>query len=182
MVDPFHANPGGFLLDRNGDGHPDDLAVRIILPPELGQLSADVWCALVDLGARLGLETTGLPDRIVLTAGEVFPPDCLPFVVESWESVERVRAYATAGLSPDGGIARSPDIAGAITDLAELFTPAGLLRDRDGDWLPDGTRLALILPDPCPPAIGIAAIEFAARLGLESGGVDFPLAFCAGSD
>src|SRR5215218_1154516 len=98
MPDKYHAGPGGFLLDRNGDGHPDDLTVRIVLPTGADRLGADVWCALVDLGARLGLETTGLPDRLVLSADEDLPPDCVPFVVDADDSAARVRAYALAGL------------------------------------------------------------------------------------
>src|SRR5215211_231471 len=180
-TDPFHSGPGGFLLDRNGDGHPDDLAVRIVLPPDPAELGTSLWCALVDLGARLGLETTGLPGRLVLTSGEPLLPDCVPLVVNRDDPAEQIRALSLAGLPTS--MAGEEEGAGSpeIADLAGLFTAAGLLRDRDGDRLPDGTRLAIVLPDPCPPAIGVAAVEFAARLGLESGGIDLPLATVAGS-
>jgi hypothetical protein len=80
-TDPFQTGSGGFLLDRNGDGHPDDLAVRILLPGNSTQLDTEFWCALIDLAARLGLETTGLPDRLVLIAGEPLPSDCRGLLV-----------------------------------------------------------------------------------------------------
>lgn len=191
---PYHAGPGGFLFDRNRDGHPDDLAVRLVLPPDPARLDAALWCALVELAARLGLETTGLPDRLVLSAGDSLPPDCLPLRIRPAEgsgdptspgailrTAEDVRALARSGLPPVAPADAEPTASPAIADLAKLFTPFGLLRDRDGDRLADGSRLALVLPDPCPPAIGAAAIEFAARLGLESGGIDLPIAVTVGT-
>ncbi|HEY7032237.1 MAG TPA: hypothetical protein VH482_12940, partial [Thermomicrobiales bacterium] len=192
-ADPYRI--GGFLLDANGDGHPDDLAVRIVLPPDPALIDTPFWCALIDLAARLGLETAGLPDRVVLASGDPLPPDCIPIFVLPGEgsaehtsggvvlrTVEDASALATAGVSPVAIRDAAPERPPAITDLGKLFTPSGLLRDRDGDHLPDGTRLVLLLPDPCPPAIGVAAIEFAARLGLESGGIDLPLAVAAGTE
>src|SRR5690242_14431406 len=92
---PYHLGIGGFLLDRNGDGHPDDLAVRLVLPPEPAEIETPFWCALVDLAARLGLETGGLPDRIVLTATDPLPPDCVPL---------RIRPAGSPDGSDQGGM------------------------------------------------------------------------------
>ncbi|HLO04254.1 MAG TPA: M14 family zinc carboxypeptidase, partial [Symbiobacteriaceae bacterium] len=63
---------------------------------------------------------------------------------------------------------------GVNVDLSLLFTPQGLLRDSDGDGIADGIRATLI-PGEGAPALA-AAIELAARLGLEATGLTLPLA------
>lgn len=52
-----------------------------------------------------------------------------------------------------------------ITCLTQLYTPQGLLRDGDGDGLPDGFEVRFVLGRHTPGAIDVAA-----RLGLESAG------------
>jgi hypothetical protein len=60
-------------------------------------------------------------------------------------------------------------------DLQSLFTPQGLLRDTDGDGIADGIRARLyVAAGPAPTA---AAIEIAARLGLEVTGLTLPIAW-----
>ncbi|HYF90877.1 MAG TPA: M14 family metallopeptidase [Symbiobacteriaceae bacterium] len=49
-----------------------------------------------------------------------------------------------------------------ITSLTQLYTPQGLLRDSDGDGLPDGFDVRFV------PGTNPGAIDVAARLGLES--------------
>ena len=62
-----------------------------------------------------------------------------------------------------GGLDREASLAG-------LFDPGGLLGDANGDRIPD--RLdAVLVPDTTDPA---GALALAARLGLESAGLDFP--------
>ena len=63
-------------------------------------------------------------------------------------------------------------------DLSDLFTVAGLLQDTDRDRIPDTTETILVLPSKegamsDMPAYGTA--HLAARIGLESTGVAFPL-------
>jgi len=180
-ANPFVVGPGGFLLDRNDDGHPDDLSVRIVLPTDPSHVSTEVWCALIDLAARLGLETTGLPDRLVLTTAENLPAGCDAIIVDAHDATA-IRSIARAGLPPATTRASDSIAAPSMVDLARLLSADGVLRDRDGDWLPDGTRLVILLPDPCPPSLAVAAIELAARIGLESGGIDLPLAIPIGAD
>lgn len=195
----FHAGPGGFLLDRNGDGLADDVALRIVLPHGEVALPGEIWRALVDLAGRVGLETAGLPDAIVLESGEPAPPKALllsvlpdehprgrrssleetpgTIVVQSAAEIVDLLRSAESTKQPEGpGDQRTEPLG----DLAELFENGGLLVDRDGDLLPDGTRLCIRLPDPCPREIGIAAIEFAARVGMESSGIDLPIGMTAG--
>lgn len=61
-----------------------------------------------------------------------------------------------------------------MMDLSLLFTPQGLLRDSDGDGMADGVRATLIVGEGASALA--AAIELAARLGLESTGLSLPLA------
>src|SRR5579875_1650717 len=53
---------GRLLLDSNDDGYVDDVAARIVLD---GSPSREVWAALFDLAARVGLETSGLTFPLV---------------------------------------------------------------------------------------------------------------------
>ncbi|MFN8537813.1 MAG: hypothetical protein U0232_10095 [Thermomicrobiales bacterium] len=54
----------GALLDRNGDGVPDDLRARIMV---VGEPSVEEWCELIHLAARLGLETGAVTLPLGLT-------------------------------------------------------------------------------------------------------------------
>ncbi len=62
----------GALRDANGDGVPDGLRLRLLL---LGQPSTDEWLALLDLAARLGLETAGIDLPLGIPATAACPDD-----------------------------------------------------------------------------------------------------------
>lgn len=69
-----------------------------------------------------------------------------------------------------------------LEGLEGIFEIGGLLTDFDGDGLPDGSRCCFVIPAPgLPMGVGVALCHLAARLGLESGGLCFPLAMVEGS-
>jgi hypothetical protein len=63
----------------------------------------------------------------------------------------------------------------APLDLARLFETDGVLT-AEQDILPTGTRLSIVLPADLDAEVGRALVDLASRLGMESGGVDLPLA------
>ncbi len=76
----------GALVDTNGDGYADDIALRFIVT---GEPTAWEWCALADLAAVLGLHVTG------------FSP---PLVVDSWDGPTLLLdAGNDAALEPGSG-------------------------------------------------------------------------------
>ncbi|MCC6792950.1 MAG: hypothetical protein IT336_14775 [Thermomicrobiales bacterium] len=184
MSDRCRTGPGGFLRDRNGDGFIDDLALRIVLPRDADRIPVEIWRGLIDLAARVGLETAGLPEQLVMGAHDAVPPDCVRLLLlpdgEDGETSEEAVAIRSAhdierllADEPQGDASNVPGP--AIESLAAIFEPGGLLVDRDDDLLADGSRVRLRLPDPCPAIVGRAAVEFAARIGMESGGIDLPI-------
>ncbi|HEY8285079.1 MAG TPA: M14 family metallopeptidase [Chloroflexota bacterium] len=66
-----------------------------------------------------------------------------------------------------------------LRSLADLFGPAGLAVDTDGDMLPDSPRARLVLPSDLSQAEAILVIHLAARLGLESLGLILPFVIAA---
>ncbi|HET9016940.1 MAG TPA: M14 family metallopeptidase [Thermomicrobiaceae bacterium] len=180
---------GQLLADRNGDGFVDDLRTRIVLD---GEPDAELWAALLDLAARLGVETAGLSLPLV---DDDPSPDTLPIVVrpgdaerpeyraDGWhgraavviEGAAAALAMARGGSGTPGQGPSRPAPPERL-DLAGLFETDGLLVDADGDGAPDGTRLCVLIPADLPPAVGRALVDLAARLGMESGGVDLPIA------
>jgi hypothetical protein len=191
MGERFHTGQNGFLRDRNGDGFVDDLALRIVLPPDIDRIPPEIWRALIDLAARSGLETAGLPDRLTVDAGDPVPPDYFRLnVLHHGDGSERSIPIWTArdieqlmsDESTPGDQAPAASSQSGRASLADLFQPGGLLVDRDDDLLADGTRVCLRLPEPCPASIGRAAIELAARIGMESGGIDLPIGLTASMD
>ena len=80
--------------------------------------------------------------------------------------------------APEPGPVPGRPGSGAKDDLAlgVLYEPAGLLGDSNGDRIPDrlDSRLAVTAEDPG------GTVALAARLGLESSGMDFPVAAAAG--
>jgi hypothetical protein len=159
-----------WVVDRNGDGYADDVATRIVLAPPSGTFDRQGWAALVDLAARIGLETHALPFPLVVPDGVPLPDGVATVVLREPEDIPAF----------DTGLARQPS--GTIPPqsspsrcLTHLFTCSGALEDDDGDLLPDASRLTFVLPDTLPVALGAAVANLAARLGLESGGVTFPL-------
>lgn len=61
-------------------------------------------------------------------------------------------------------------------DLSEAFKCGGLLSDKDGDFLPDYINAKIIIQDDADDFEVVAASEIAAKLGLESLGIEFPIA------
>ncbi|HET7036956.1 MAG TPA: M14 family metallopeptidase [Thermomicrobiaceae bacterium] len=181
---------GGLPGDANGDGYPDSLRARIVLADEPDAAS---WCALLNLAARLGLETAGFSPplvvdepgedqlAIVVRRGEAAEPRIVPGGYGGREAVvaegaRAIEALARAGQADRGALGAAPEEPVRRLDLRDLFETSGLLADRDGDGAPDGTRLCVIVPSALPPPLGAALVDFCARLGMESGGIDFPLA------
>src|SRR6185437_5904994 len=79
-VDDLFA-PGGFLIDTNGDSLPDSIRARIVLEDEP---DAEMWCALLDLAARLGVETSGFTPPLF---DDHPASDQLPIVVRRGRSI-----------------------------------------------------------------------------------------------
>ena len=81
--------------------------------------------------------------------------------------------------APEPGPVPGRPGSGAKDDLrlAALYEPDGLLGDSNGDRIPDrlDSRLAVTAEDPG------GTVALAARLGLESSGMDFPVAAAAGT-
>ena len=79
--------------------------------------------------------------------------------------------------APEPGPVAARSGSGAKNDLglAVLYEPDGLLGDSNGDRIPDrlDSRLAVTAEDPA------GTVALAARLGLESSGMDFPVAAAA---
>jgi Zinc carboxypeptidase len=179
----------GALLDRNGDGVPDDLRARLAV---VGEPSVEEWCELIHLAARLGLETGALSLPLGLSDGVTLPDGgkVLRFVAASagdasgladgWvvRSVAELRALWGAGLGSGGAAlpATATAATGATLDLARLYDTDGLLRDDDGDLTPDRVALTIVLSRAPSMTVGLALCDLAARLGMESAGLRFPLA------
>jgi hypothetical protein len=179
---------GRLLADRNGDGYPDDVRALIVCEDAL---DAETWCAVIDLAARLGLESSGFTPPLV--SREPLPGRLPVFVragdgglridEEGWQGgpaviaggSEAVRRLALAG---EGDDAVFPPAAAsdATIDLAAPFSLDGFLSDGDGDQAADSSRVQIVLGTPPPLDLGAALAIFAARLGVESGGLLFPLA------
>lgn len=181
--------PGAFLTDSNLDSHPDDIRARIVLEDEP---DADMWCALFDLAARFGLETSGFSPPLFVDdpAPDQFPivvrrgRSIRPHVVEyGWkgrsavilEGVDAIRDLTRRGHAAAGRVEPCGSEVTAL-DLARLFEVDGLLIDADRNEVPDGTRLCVMVPDDLPRAVGIALFHFITRLAIESAGIDLPIA------
>ncbi len=182
-------SPGNFLIDANADSLADDIRARIILEDEP---DAEIWSALFDLAARFGLETSGftpplivddpLPDQfpIVVRHGRSIRPH---FESNGWrgrpaivlEGADAIRDLALRGQAVwNRGEPVDPEP--EPIDLAHIFDATGLLSDSNGDEIPDGTRLCVIVPDELPRAVGVGLFHFITRLALESSGIDLPIA------
>ena len=75
------------------------------------------------------------------------------------------------------GSAQDPAV--EVGGIAGVFAPGRILQDRNGDDRVDAIDLRLVLPDRPASEDVAAAVALAARFGLESSGVSFPLAFPA---
>lgn len=180
----------GALLDQNGDGVPDGVRLRLVIT---GQPSSREWIELVHLCARLGLETTGLEFPVVVERRDVLD-GALPvyFTPETGadggtpedglylRGAGDVRALWQAGLGqPDAARAARPALRlapEANDDLSALFKVGGLYVDSDGDLMPDGAGVVIVIPERIPFDVGAALCDFGARIGLETTGLRFPLA------
>src|SRR5262249_32175888 len=92
-TDPLH----GALLDRNGDGVPDDLRVRLVVH---GVPATEEWIELIHLAARLGLETGGRPLPLGTSSAGSLPAGARPlfFLAEgAGEAVLAESAWVVRG-------------------------------------------------------------------------------------
>ncbi len=160
---PFTTDPDGWLRDRDGDGLADDCAVRFSVPGNATTLPARFWGDLCDIAAHLGSLSVALPESITATPGD--PAATTLTNGETAELASAVHQRHQPRLSP-------PIV---LNDLRDFWTIDGALVDDDGDLRPDGSRLRLRLPDPCPIDLGLALVDLAARLGLETTGLSLPL-------
>ncbi|HVX30289.1 MAG TPA: hypothetical protein VHA53_07405, partial [Nitrolancea sp.] len=142
-VDDLFA-PGGFLIDSNGDSLPDSIRACIVLEDEP---DAEMWCALFDLAARLGVETSGFTPPLFSSDPA---PSQLPIVVRrgrsirphleatGWhgrpvvvlEGIDAIRDLTLRGRCVSGDSVADGTPLTAF-DLARLFERDGLLRDTD---------------------------------------------------
>ena len=157
---PFTTEPGGWLRDRDGDGHPDDCAIRLTASDHVSITS---WGDMFDIAAMIGVQSLAIPESITADASDpagiaLTPADGARFAKTARE---------TASSNPASSV--------TLNDLRDVWTFDGALVDRDGDLRSDGSRLRFRLPDPCPAALGLAAVDLAARLGVETTGVSLPL-------
>lgn len=185
----------GALLDRNGDTVADDLRVRLVVQ---GKPTAAEWIELIDLAARLGLETGGLTLPLASSSSEALSPEAAILVFQAagtdepvppdarWmlRGASAVRALCRADLGSEEPSPTAQQNTAAITtpfDLGQLYETGGGLADDDGDLFPERVRLCPIIPPQLPVSIGLALLDLAARLGLETTGIRFPLAIIAGA-
>ena len=75
---------------------------------------------------------------------------------------------------PAPGAGQAPS---STFDLASLFEPGHLVRDLNGDGVPDALGATLVLPDEPSERLLAAATEVAARLGFETSAMDLPLPY-----
>ena len=160
---PFTTEPDGWLRDRDGDGLADDCIIRFSIPGDATAFPARFWGDLCDIAAHLGSLAVALPESITTTSNEpaamVLTPDQAADLAIPIRQQHRQHVSSSTSLC----------------DLRDFWTIDGALVDDDGDLRPDGSRLRLRLPDPCPIELGLALVDLAARLGLETTGLSLPL-------
>ncbi|MGN6697459.1 MAG: hypothetical protein ACTHMR_04810, partial [Thermomicrobiales bacterium] len=157
----FTTDPAyGALLDRNGDGVADDLRVYLAVT---GSPPPSAWVALIDLAARLGLETGGIAFPVAVAGAAVATSEgpllrCVPKENQQtgaggwalWDAAA-VRALARAGLDGAAGDASGGDAPPPPPDLARFYEPDGpALADDDGDLFADRLRLCPVVPPNLP--------------------------------
>lgn len=156
---------GAWSAPRDEHGYPTAPTDRFLVAPAGGVAVRAYTAALLDFAARIGLES-----RFV-------PPDL--FSVDAGEGSIALGDAATVRArfgDPDGDRWDAAPVAAAPGGcLTGFFSLEGALEDRDGDLLPDATRVAFDLPAAVPAGLAAALANLAARIGLESGGVTFPL-------
>ena len=80
------------------------------------------------------------------------------------------RRFERSDVAYDRGVVDTPP-----RSLADLYGPAGLCVDSDGDLLPDLGRVRIALPVDLAPPTGQAVIDVGTRIGLETLGLSLPL-------
>ncbi len=137
---------------------------------------------VVEARVRVSASQNASPQRLLL-AGLALPYD-LTIILEaadgSGSSTVRLGAtvHTETGEIKPAAPAQAPPP--PLCSLAGLFGPNGLSVDDDGDLLPETPRTHIALPDDLSPHEAAAAIDLAARLGLESLGLGLPLALQPG--
>jgi hypothetical protein len=121
---------------------------------------AIVYLLGIGLVCGVGTGFSTPPPSGLAEGGQLAGPARSPAAV--WSAVSRTTAAQVATLG-----------------LATVFEAGPILQDRNGDELVDFVAARIILPD-LPAAQDVAAaVAVAARLGLETSGLTFPLAFKA---
>ena len=159
-----------YLVDNNGDGFIDDSTARILANPASEQNASEFWARLIDAAARIGLKAQALPLPLFLAT-----PTNAEAAIVHIRNLSDVAELSPMDKAPSSSAEDATVNQERSGDLLDLFSPSGLLRDRDGDLLPDATSFGLVLPDQFPDALGAALCNLAVRVGLESGGVTLPL-------
>lgn len=161
---------GEWVVDSNGDGYPDDVVARLVANPPAGHADRAFWSALIDHAARIGLETHALSMPLVVADTATLPGDAATVVFRDISDIPPVSVTADENATAAATHSTAP-----ARCLTRLFTLDGALLDGDSDRLPDASRITFALPDDMPANLGAAVANLAARIGLESGGLTFPL-------
>ncbi|MGI9253870.1 MAG: hypothetical protein ACR2J8_08990, partial [Thermomicrobiales bacterium] len=118
LADPYV--PGAWLADLDGDGLPDAVTARIVLPPSAGP---DVALAAGELAARLALESLALDREIVAPPGTTPAPGDISILPPDASGAFRARIAAVSGIVEIGG-GNDAAIASAIRFLARHLPEA----------------------------------------------------------
>lgn len=129
---------GGLLADDDGDEFPDRARVCFVVPPDLPR---DAGCALLDLAARLGLESAGLRIPLAAPAGAGRPADAVPVFLAVAPALPDDLASETPpdlpALEAGEGLCAALTIPGGGPALLVTGDAAGLtaaLRDLAATW------------------------------------------------
>lgn len=186
--------------DRNGDGIVDYLNARIYVPdvPTPQELAA-----AANIAARLAFETTSMDLPIGFRVSEYVASEAVSiFVGRAAAGQSGPRTITLPTVADAEAFARKP--AGSPyrsthsrnspplvhesgerverygfpkrLSLASLFTKDFLLRDADGDFIPEMIDTTVVIG---ADVRSTAVIDLAARIALESAGLRLPLVVCA---
>lgn len=164
------AGLSNWIKDRDNDGHPDDIDARIHLDLDGDTAGREFWSTLLDVAAMAGVQMSALPLPLLNTSINASIPDGTQRIII--RNTGDLLALVEQTPQPLQSTIETPPPGRCLTSL---FTIDGALTDRDGDLVPDGTRITFDLPDHLPADLGAALGNLAARIGFESGGVTLPL-------
>lgn len=164
------AGLSNWIIDRDNDGHPDDINARICLDLAGDSAGRDFWFMLLDLAASAGARVTSLPLPLVHASIPASLPEGLERLVV--KNTDDLLALSEQTPSPPKSAVEAPPPDRCLTTI---FTIKGALFDRDGDLVADGARITFDLPDRLPAGLGAALGNLAGRIGLESGAVSLPV-------